>query len=102
MIQVVLIFGAKTWVVTPHMGKALGGFQNQVVRRDTGQLPQRKTDRIWTYNSVAVANEAAGFLAMEEYVRRRHKAVAQYIAVLSLSDLCEGMDRTPGARVGMR
>ena len=25
-IQAVLIFGADTWVVTHHMGKALGGF----------------------------------------------------------------------------
>ena len=26
VVQVVLIFGADTWVVTPRMGKALGGF----------------------------------------------------------------------------
>ena len=38
VIQVVLLFGAYTWVVTPPMGKALGGVQTQVARRVTGQL----------------------------------------------------------------
>ena len=35
VIQAVLIFGADTQVVTPRMGKALRGFQTQVVRRLT-------------------------------------------------------------------
>ena len=45
VIQAVLLFGAETLVVTPHMGTALGGFQTQVERRLTGQLPRRTTDR---------------------------------------------------------
>ena len=27
IVQSVLIFGAETWVVTPRMGKVLGGYQ---------------------------------------------------------------------------
>ena len=27
VVQAVLLFGAETWVVTPRMGKALGGFR---------------------------------------------------------------------------
>ena len=42
-----------------------------------------------------------GFLTMEEYIRRRQKTVAQYIATRSLLDLCEGLERAPGVRVGM-
>ena len=49
VIQVVLLFGAETWVVTACMGKALGGFQNQVVRRLTGQLLRRTTYGKWRY-----------------------------------------------------
>ena len=52
------------------MGKALGEFQTQVERRLTGQLPQRITNGTWKYTSAAVAREAAGFLTMEEYIRR--------------------------------
>ena len=90
VIQVVLIFGAETWVVTPRMGKSLGGFQTQVEIWLTEQLPQRTTDGKCKYTSAAAAREEAGFLTMKEYVRRRQNTVAQYIATRSLLDLCEG------------
>ena len=47
MIQAILLFKADTWVVTPHIGKALGGFQTQVEIRLTGKLPRRITDGAW-------------------------------------------------------
>ena len=75
VIQVVLIFGSDTWVVTPCMGKALGGVQTQVMRRLTGKIPLRTTDGKCRYASAAAARVAAGFLTMEEYVRRRHNTV---------------------------
>ena len=31
MVQAVFLFGSETWVVTPCMGRALGGFQDHVV-----------------------------------------------------------------------
>ena len=81
MIHAVLLFGAYTWVVTPHIGKALGGFQTQVARRLTGKLPRRKTGRTWRYTSAAAEErEAAGFLTMEEYVRRHQNTFTHYIA----------------------
>ena len=40
VIQSVLIFGAETWVITPHMGRVLGDFQYQVARQLTGRLPR--------------------------------------------------------------
>ena len=51
MVQAVLIFVSDTWMVIPSMGKALGGFQDQVARRLTGRLPRKKIDRKWTYTS---------------------------------------------------
>ena len=102
VIQAVLLFGAETWVVTPRTGKALGGFQTQVAIRLTGQLPRRTTNGKWRYISAGAAREEAGFLTMEEYVRQRQNTVTQYIATRSLLDLCEGSERTPGARVGIR
>ena len=36
VVQAVLIFGAETWVMTPHMGRSLGGFQHRVARLITG------------------------------------------------------------------
>ena len=39
---------------------------------------------------------------MEEYIRQHQNTVVRYIATRSLLDLCEGSERDPGARVGMR
>ena len=102
VVQAVRLLGLETWLVTPRMGKSLGGFQYQVARLLTGRLPWRTPDGKWIYTSAATTREEAGFLAMEEYIRRRQNTVAQYIATRSLLDLCEGLERAPGARVGMR
>ena len=64
-VQAVLLFGSETWVVTPRMGKSLGGVQFQVARRLTGRLPRRTPYRKWTHTSAAKAQEEAGFLMME-------------------------------------
>ena len=66
VVQAVLLFGAETWVVTPLMGKALGGFETQVEIWQTGRILQRTTDGRWRYTSAAAEREAAGFLDMEE------------------------------------
>ena len=40
--QAVLLFGAKTWVLTPRMDRALDSFQHRVARRITGRQPRRR------------------------------------------------------------
>ena len=47
VVQSVLLFGEETCVVTPCMGRVLGGFQDQVEKRLTGKLPWRREDRKW-------------------------------------------------------
>ena len=67
------------WLVNPHMGRIMGGLQEQVGRSLTGRIPQRKLDRKWEYTSEATEREEAGFQMAEEYIRRRQNTVAQYI-----------------------
>ena len=76
LIQAVLLFREEIWVVTPHMGTSPRGFQTQVEIRLTGQLPLSTTVRTWKYTLAEAASEAAGFLTMEEYARRRQNTVA--------------------------
>ena len=71
MVQVVLLFGSETKVVTPRMGMSPGGSQDQVATRLTGRLLRRKPDRKWNYTSVVMAREEAGFQTMEEYIWQR-------------------------------
>ena len=48
-----------------------------------------------------VTREEAGFLTMEDYIRRQQNTIAQYIAMRSLLDLCEGSERVPGEQLDM-
>ena len=56
VVQSVLIFGAEIWVVTPHIGWVLEGFQDQVAQRLTGRLPWRWYGGKWDY-TLAAARE---------------------------------------------
>ena len=49
--QLVILFGVETWVITPRMGRVLGGFQDQVAQRFTGRLLWRRVDSKWEYTS---------------------------------------------------
>ena len=102
MAQAVLLLGSETWVVTPRIGRALGGLPDQVGRHLAGRLPRHKTDGKWDYTSAAVAREEVRFQTMVEYIWRRQNTDAQYIATRSLIDLCEGSERAPGERLGMQ
>ena len=79
VVQAVLLFRSETCVVTPRMVKAMGVFQAKVERRLMVRLLRRTPDMKWKYTSAAMAQEEAGLLAMEEYIRRRQNTVAQYI-----------------------
>ena len=68
----------------------------------TGRLPHRTPDGKWTHTSSETAQEEAGLLNMEEYIRRHQNKVAQYIDTQSLVDLFEVSKRSLGGQVGMR
>ena len=47
VVQSVLLFIMETWVVTPRMCRVLGGLQEQVARRLTGQIPRSQACGKW-------------------------------------------------------
>ena len=50
--QVVLLFGADTWVPPPRMDRALSSFQHRVARRLTGRQLRRQGGGIWDHPSL--------------------------------------------------
>ena len=101
-VQSVLLFGEETWVVTPRIGRVMGSFQHQVVRRLTSWLPHRRSDGRWEYISAETAREEAEFEPIETYIRRRQSTVTQYIATRTILDLWKTAERKWGAREGMQ
>ena len=47
----------------------------------TGWFLRRKPNRKWTYTSEAMVREEAGFLTVDDYIRRRQNTATQYIAM---------------------
>ena len=61
VVQVVLIFGAETWVMTPCMGRYLGGFQHKVAQWITGRQTKRLLDGSRQYPPLDTAMQEVGF-----------------------------------------
>ena len=61
VIKLVLIFDAESCLVTPHMGRDLRGFQDQLARLLTGSLPWNIMNGRWENTLAEAANVEAGF-----------------------------------------
>ena len=94
-----MLYGSETWVMNPHIGRALGGFHHRVVHRLTGRQPRKGRDEVWTYPPLEDAMAEAGIHEVETYVYRRHNKFAQFIAIRPIMDLCLTAERRPGPRV---
>ena len=77
MVQVVLCFGAETWVMNPCTGRALGGFQHRVVQRINGRNTLQLLNRIWEYPPLETDMKEVGFEYLEAYVIMRKNTVMQ-------------------------
>ena len=60
-VQLLLLFGSDTWVVTPRMGQVIGGFQDQVAWQLTRRLKRKRSYGRWEYSSAEAEREEGGF-----------------------------------------
>ena len=85
--------------MSPWIGKALGGFHHQLIRRLMGRMPHPSGDGVLTYPPLGEATEEAGLQEIETYIACRQNTVAQYIATRPIMDLCLVVERRPGVQV---
>ena len=102
VVQAFIIYGSETWVMTPHIGRFLGGFHHRVDHRLTGRQPRRVWDSVWVYPLLEYAMAGVGLLEVETYVSRRQNSVAQFIAARTIRDLCLEAERRLGSRLSKR
>ena len=88
VVQVVIIFVSETFVVTPLIGRMMGGFNHQVVFQMMIKEPWRYRHGICRHPPLYVVMEEAGLEEVVKYVSHRHKMSAQYIADRTIMDLC--------------
>ena len=97
--QQVLLFGAKTWVLTRKMESALDAFQGRVARRLTGRKPRQGRYGKWFHPSLVGALKEAGVVRFRTSILRRQNTVAQFIATRPILGLYEVAERPWGTRV---
>ena len=83
-----ILFGSKTWILTPWLEKAITGFCQCAERWMAGMGPKRQPYRTWVYLPIG---EALAMVVLEEirvYISCRQNMVAQYIATFPIMYLC--------------
>ena len=74
VVQLVLLFGAETWLVTHCMGQVLGVSS---ARQLTGQLMWRRAEGNWEYTLAETAIAEVGLEMVETYSQQRQNMVTQ-------------------------
>ena len=95
VVQVVLLFGSKTWVLTPRLEKALEGFHHWEARRMAGMGPKRQRVDMWVNPPIGAALAMVGLDDIRLYISCRHNTVAQYIVTRPIMDFCLATERNP-------
>ena len=97
VVQVVLLYRSETWVLTPHIGRLMGGFHHRVASRLKGRQYCRGRDGGWLYPILEEAMAKSGLQKVMAYISRRQNTVAQFIATMPIMDLFMVEDRRPGS-----
>ena len=72
----VLLFGLETLVVTPCIGRLLGGLYHRVEWWIAGKKPRKWADGSWDYPPLEGAMILVGLEDTDNYISRRHNMVA--------------------------
>lgn len=81
VVQSVLLYGSETWVLTAPVLKQLEAFHHGVARQITGHRARfcRATSE-WSAIPIADVLNQAGLLPIRDYVKKRQRKAAEYIA----------------------
>ena len=97
VVKAVIIYRLETRVMSPRIGKTLGGFNHWVVRRLTGRMPHRNLDGTWAYNPLEESIDEAVVQEVYTYTTHGQNTVTKFIATRPIMDLCLAAARRPGA-----
>ena len=79
LVQVTLLFGGETWVMSPRIGSNLGKFYHSVSLRLTNIQHRRDTTVGWDVLPLDEEMTVIGLEEVDNYVLPRHNTLTQYI-----------------------
>ena len=102
VVQSVILFGSRTWVLNPWLEKALEGFHHRVVLTMMGMGPKRQWDGTWVYSPIGEALAKVGLDDIGLYTTRCQNTVTQYITTRPIMELFLAAERNPGLCLSSR
>jgi hypothetical protein len=93
VIQSVLLYGSKTWVLSPKMLSKLEGFHKMIARQLTGRTPvyHRREDE-WQYLPIGNVLEETGLFPIDKYITHRRNKIAEFVATRPLCATCRELN----------
>ena len=102
VVQLVLLYGPYTCVITPRIGRVLGRLYHRVDHMLTGMKPHRGRVEVWLYHLLEDTMVESGLQEVENYVSPCHNTVSKFITTRPIMDLCLAAERRTGPRVSKR
>jgi hypothetical protein len=96
-VQSIVLFGSKTWNVSPSSLKLLKGFHIRATWRMTGERPVKLRDGTWMYLNLAQVLEDAGLKTVAHYIAVRRQHIAYYIVNKPIFTTCVEGGRRQGS-----
>ena len=84
VVQAVILFVSKTWVMNPYIIRIIRGYHHQVVHWITSKKAQRDMDINWSYPPMAVLMTDVRIEELETYVSRHQRTLTQYISTIPI------------------
>ena len=76
LVRATIMFGMENWVMSPRIGKTLGGFHDRVKHWLYGKWPTRDTMGRWVYPPLDAAMAPVELQEVDMYVLHRHNPVS--------------------------
>ena len=97
IVQSVLLYGSKMWVLSPAVMARFEGFHIRAVyRMATEHTPRRGMNHQWTYPSSKKVLEECGMHMIRHYINVRKETIAKYVVGCTILAECQGADQKRG------
>ena len=77
LVQAVILFGSKTWVMTSRLEKSLEVFHHRAVRQMASMGPKQQRGGTWVYLPIVSAMAMVGLDDIVLYISCRQNTVAK-------------------------
>ena len=94
--QLVLLYGSDSWVVTGDMLKVLTASHNRAAQHITGMRAKHGAGGELEYLSVYEAMDSVVLQPIRLCINRRQKTIAEKVAFRTVYELCAEAERMPG------